>query len=301
MASSQQEKKNKSQVRNWIFTINNYTSEPVFHTDMKYLIYGFEIAPTTGTPHLQGYVQFEKVKRMTEAHKYFTGAALFVAPRTPLAASDYCKKTDRGGTGDYREFGTLCTQGKRSDLESLKESIKDGERNPKRLRDLHMAAYKFPAVMQQMLIDYRPVPASPDILLKPWQEELYATVRVRALVSDRTIHFIVDPTGGGGKSTFCNYLESALGSVVQVMKPGKYEHMAYELDDSIHILLMDTPRSRSDVLQYHFLEDVKDGRVSNSKYQSYQKRLGPVHVVVMCNEHPDLAKLSVDRFNIVTI
>ena len=68
----------------------------------------------------------------------------------------------------------------------------------------------------------------------------------------------MDPTGGGGKSTFGLYVESSLGQLVQIMKPGKYADMAYELDDSIHILLMDTPRSRSDVLQYHFLEDVKD-------------------------------------------
>ena len=137
-----------------------------------------------------------------------------------------------------------------------------------------MCAFKYPSIMNQMLINYRPVPSAPDILLKPWQEEIYALVRV-VNPGDRTITFIVDPTGGGGKSTFCRYVESALGQVVQVMKPGKYADMAFELDESIHILLMDTPRSRLDVLQYHFLEDVKDGRVSCSKYQSYQKKARP--------------------------
>jgi len=262
---------------------------------MKYLVFGREVGES-GTRHLQGYVSFDKPKRFTEALKFFEdGTHIEPTKGTPLQASTYCKKD-----GDFEEYGTHPQQGKRTDLDNLKEAIKDGERNPKRLRDAHMAAYKFPQVMQQMLIDYRPTPSAPDILLKPWQEEIYARVRVRN-TGDRTITFIVDPSGGGGKSTFCNYVESALGQLVQVMKPGKYADMAYELDDSIHILLMDTPRSRSDVLQYHFLEDVKDGRVSNSKYQSYQKRLGPVHVVVMCNEAPDMSKLSEDRFNLIFI
>lgn len=263
---------------------------------MRYMVFGREIAPTTGTPHLQGYVVFNSQVSMKSAHKYFDGAHLEAAKGSHIQASTYCKKE-----GDFEEFGDLPVQGKRSDLDNLKEAIQNGERNPKRLRDAHMAAYKFPIILNQMLIDYRPTPICPDILLRPWQEIICATVRVRADVSDRTIHFVVDTVGGGGKSTFCNYIESLHDGIVQVMKPGKYADMATELDDSIHILLMDTPRSRLDVLQYHFLEDVKDGRVSSPKYNSFQKRLGPVHVIVMCNEYPDMSKLSQDRYNIIPI
>jgi len=263
---------------------------------MRYLVFGKEVGES-GTPHLQGYVVFNSPLLLTSAKKYFQDGTHFESAKgSHEQASTYCKKE-----GDYEEFGQLPQQGKRSDLSALKDAIKDGERNPKRLRDMHMAACKFPQVMQQMLIDYRPTPKCPDILLKPWQEEIYSKVRVRCTREDRTVTFIVDPVGGGGKSTFSSYLESTLGDVVQVIKPGKYADMAFELDDQVHILIMDTPRSRSDVLQYHFLEDVKDGRVSCSKYHSYQKRLEPCHVVVMCNEAPDMHKLSEDRFNIIYI
>jgi hypothetical protein len=62
------------------------------------------------------------------------------------------------------------------------------------------------------------------------------------------------------------------------------------------MLLMDCPRSRVECMQYHFLEDIKDGRVHNSKYESYTKRLKPCHVVVFMNELPDSTKLSSDRY-----
>ena len=284
-----------SKSRSYCFTTNNYTSTPPFHSSMKYMVVGKEVGES-GTPHLQGYVVFNSPLLLSSVKKYFQEGTHFETTLgSALQASTYCKKD-----GNFEEFGTHPHQGKRSDISSLQDAIMDGERNPKRLRHQFPAACKYPHIVTQMLIDYRPTPTCPDILLKPWQEEIYARVRVRN-TGDRTITFIVDPAGGGGKSTFCQYIESCLGQTVQVMKPGKYADMAYELDDTIHILLMDTPRSRSDVLQYHFLEDVKDGRVSNSKYQSYQKRLGPVHVVVMCNEAPDMSKLSEDRFNIVFI
>lgn len=39
----------------------------------------------------------------------------------------------------------------------------------------------------------------------------------------------------------------------------------------------------------------------SSKYTSYHKRLGPVHVVVMMNENPDYTKLSRDRYTVIKL
>lgn len=54
------------QTRCWDFTLNNYTEEEVLHiqtvAEYRFCGYGKEIAPTTGTPHLQGMVIFANGK-----------------------------------------------------------------------------------------------------------------------------------------------------------------------------------------------------------------------------------------------
>lgn len=283
-----------SRTTSWCYTLNNYADEPAFES--RYHVYGREVG-AEGTPHLQGYVYFDTVKSFKQVKTLLPTAHWEAAKGSAAQNRAYCTKD-----GDYTETGTLPNPGKRNDIETLRDAIKSGERNPKRLRDQFSAACKYPAIVNQMLADNAPPLAVPEILLKPWQETLYATLRVRPETGDRTIHFVVDTKGGGGKSTFCNYIEASLDrGVVQVMKPGRYQDMAFELDDQIHILLMDCPRCRTDILQYNFLEDVKDGRVSCAKYQSFQKRLERVHVVCFTNEYPDQSKLSEDRFSIITI
>ena len=280
--------------RSWCFTINNPTPadyEELATVKCKYIIYGNELAPTTGTPHVQGYIQFANpaTVKLTRSHNE-------IAKGTPEQNITYCKKE-----GDYIERGELpgTDQGKRKDILELVTTITEGERNPKKLRALHPeVCAKYPGFVQQLCIDHTPKPSPPDICLRPWQEDIIQTIKLPA--PDRVITFIVDPTGNGGKTTFANYVD-ALFENVQVMKPGRYQDMAYELIDTTRILIMDCPRCRTDVIQYQFLEDIKDGRVTNSKYQSYQKRLGPCHVIVLMNEMPDRTKLSEDRINIVEL
>jgi hypothetical protein len=58
----------------WCFTYNHYTIEDIerildfvhgeFKTNIQKVVIGKEIAPTTGTPHLQGYIKFTSKKRL---------------------------------------------------------------------------------------------------------------------------------------------------------------------------------------------------------------------------------------------
>lgn len=46
----------------WCFTLNNYTDEEIRRLESlecERLVVGKEVAPTTGTPHLQGYIRFK--------------------------------------------------------------------------------------------------------------------------------------------------------------------------------------------------------------------------------------------------
>lgn len=92
-----------SKSRNWIFTLNNYTDDDVARLrtlDARYLIFGREIAPTTGTPHLQGYVTWTNPRALGGVRRLLPGCHVERARGLPSQCSDYCKKD-----GDYEEFG----------------------------------------------------------------------------------------------------------------------------------------------------------------------------------------------------
>lgn len=96
--------KNKSSP-NWTFTLDNYEDIHVAMLkalEVKYLVFGFEVAPTTGTPHLQGFMNLFKEKTMS-ALKKFIGIDkihLEIARKDALANKDYCTKD-----GNFVEVG----------------------------------------------------------------------------------------------------------------------------------------------------------------------------------------------------
>lgn len=56
----------------WCFTVNNYSPRDITRIesiDCPFFIFGLETAPTTGTPHLQGYIEFTQYKRRSAVQK----------------------------------------------------------------------------------------------------------------------------------------------------------------------------------------------------------------------------------------
>lgn len=92
-------------------TLNNYTEveEASFIAKIQplatYYVYGKEVAPTTGTPHLQFMVCFISKKRLTAVKKLLRNDAhweIKSGNSTFKQASDYCKKD-----GNFVEWGVL--------------------------------------------------------------------------------------------------------------------------------------------------------------------------------------------------
>jgi len=100
-----QEEDRDGNARHWIFTWNNY---PPNHKELldkllpSYYVYGYENAPTTGTPHLQGYMYLGAKKRWAYLKKRLPNIWLKMMHTTPEAASAYCKKD-----GNFVEVGDL--------------------------------------------------------------------------------------------------------------------------------------------------------------------------------------------------
>lgn len=292
----------QSRARCWCFTINNYddaTQDRVrtVADTAEHLVFGREVGES-GTPHLQGFVRFANQIRFNQVAALFPGAHLSVA-RNVQRAEEYCRKD-----GDFEEFGERAVNksGKRNDIDCFKEAVKDG--TVKTVNDAmmnHSAVYaKYPkfvtSYIQLMLTPKREIERHP---LRNWQQDLYE--KLERQVNDRAIIFIVDVNGNCGKSWFCDYVRE-VKSNVQILTPGKKVDMAYEYDTTTKILFMDAPRSKqSEFIQYDFLEDIKNGRIFSSKYESRMKYFKPPHVVVMMNEQPDMKKLSEDRYDITVV
>jgi len=88
--------------------------------DTKYIVYGFEFGKKEKTPHIQGYMEFDKAKTFLTVKKMLGDKAHIEARKgTAKQASEYCQKDgkfiERGVRSDKR-------QGQRNDLDYVREN-----------------------------------------------------------------------------------------------------------------------------------------------------------------------------------
>lgn len=279
--------------RRWCFTLNNYTTEEIKSLDVlvcTYLVYGRETS-STGTPHLQGFIVFPKTKRLSGVQRILSRAHWEVSCGNDTQAGDYCKKD-----GDYTERGSPSKQGQRTDLKQVYEFIAKGadevtlaETYPEQYSRYYKAFNRY-----RLLKTQKDRKAIPSHELHDWQKALYDEIQLEA--DERQILFVIDYVGNNGKSWFARYCFNSI-PLVQIIDPGKKADMAYELRTDSKIVFIDVARSRTEVLDYHFLEKLKDGVVFSPKYESITKNMQyNVHVIVLMNEDPDVTKLSPDRY-----
>lgn len=286
--------------KNWCFTLNNYTPQDVDRLSspiegVSYLIYGKEIGES-GTPHLQGTVVFQSRKRLSQVIAKI-GQAHCTVTRMLTQSIDYCKKE-----GDFTELGDLPQKnvGKRNDLEDFKEAVKKGELSMKALRENYSdVCALYPRFVERYVEDNMPTALVETHPLRPWQEELYKTLKKAP--DSRQIIFIVDISGNQGKSWFARYY-CQCNDNAQIVVPGKKADMAYVVSALSRVVFFDCPRSKQgDFIQYDFLEEVKNGYFFSPKYESKIKTMPQPHIVVLMNEHPDETKLSQDRYHVTIL
>ena len=124
--------------------MNNWTQEDLDgliglqeRNTLSYLIVGKELAPSTGTPHLQGYLETPKrVIGRTLLKKLPKGIFLAKANGTQKQNLTYVMKD-----GDWQEWGTKMNQGKRADLIGMKEAIDAGEGDELQLAEMNFGSW----------------------------------------------------------------------------------------------------------------------------------------------------------------
>jgi len=291
----------------WVFTYNNYSEEDVARlTDiggnldrhgLSYLVWGREVGES-GTPHLQGYCIFLVRKRLGSLRSLIGPRGHYAVSRgTPEQASDYCKKE-----GNFVEFGSLPKRRRAANVTDFCDWLRGLESFPSE----RQIANAFPGLWiryQSKLTDLAThiVPVVPLEQGEPneWQRQL--EVELNEAPDDRSIRFIVDEAGGTGKSWFCRYMLTK-NEFVQVLSVGKRDDLAFAIDITKKVFLFNVPRGGMEYMQYTILEQLKDRVVFSPKYWSQCKvLLNKVHVVVFCNEYPDLEKMTGDRYRTTTV
>ncbi|AXQ65795.1 MAG: putative viral replication protein [Cressdnaviricota sp.] len=290
-----------SRAKHWCFTTNNYNEEHVLRLrslyeedKVNYICFGKEIGEQ-GTPHLQGYASFEKQSRFNSVKKLIPDSHLSVAKGSAAQNRIYCSKE-----GDFTELGDIpSSQGKRNDLEEFKTAVKEGTRNKRILIEDYTEVFaKYPRFVQEYLTLTQPEPPVEEHPLHTWQTIL--DTKLKLAPNDREIVFVVDKTGGNGKTWFAKQWVTK-DEKSQYMEMGKKADMAYALNPEITTLFVNCTRQQVEFLNYSFLESVKDGMVFSTKYESGIKKMQKCHVVVMMNQDPDMEKLSMDRYKIIEI
>lgn len=204
-------------------------------------------------------------------------------------------------------------QGRRTDLDGFKEDVLAG-----RCRDYDDAMMNHSGLcirsegfVRMFIGRFAPIEAMlpeewasllADGHVRRWQAWLiHELANTDTSYRFRKVHVVTDGVrgmangnagGNAGKSHMCDWfprLMANVGQKVQVIGPGKLADMAAQLQSDVDIVMIDIPASRSEALQWAFVEQLKAGRVDAPKYHSctivLKKR--PVRVVILCNYHPD--------------
>lgn len=126
-ALNEDEIKANLRTNNWAFTINNPTENDrqlidVLADQVTYMIIGNEIGES-GTPHIQGCLNQKNKISFKQLKKFLPRAHIKKCIKSLDTNISYCKKD-----ADYKEYGQQPKQGKRTDLDKIKNDILSGKR-----------------------------------------------------------------------------------------------------------------------------------------------------------------------------
>lgn len=292
-----------SQAKNWAFTYNNPSATKIeelqelqHDESVTYIVFQAEKG-TSGTLHLQGYLQVASRIRLPRVKRYLgTRVHAEVARGSAEQNRLYCTKEPRED-GPW-EYGTITTAGKRTDIEAFVQDMKESPLTESEIIDKHpMILAKYPRFVNTVrrALAEKKLPERPFCPRVGWQSALAA-----CLLDDpdpRKVRWYFDQVGGSGKSTFGLGVRLRDGGRPFICTGGKHSDIYYAYGRQSAVIF-DWPRSNEESFPYAVAEAFKNGYFLNTKYESVPVFFNPVHVIVFANFYPDKTKLSMDRWDI---
>lgn len=278
---------------------------------IRYIIAGIEHGESGDTPHLQGYVQANHDHYSRFKTLWNDNTIHFEKQKgDSRQAQDYCKK--EGNWFEAGRYGHIEApkkrQGKRTDLEAVKEDIDKGD-GYEEIIDKHFGvAAKYAKFIKERIMvrdNTRTLQEIERSLLtmspRPWQQAVIDLVEKEP--DPRKIHWFWDPSGNVGKTWMANYLGAVKKGII--LDGGRRTDMAFIVaqNPEAPIVVFDCARTIEGFMDgaYGLAESIKNGRVTSSKYESKTVFFGAKHVVFFANFEPDLSKWSMDRYDITRV
>ena len=289
-----------TQGRNWCFTLNNFTTTDLKFTDkVAYAIWQHEVGES-GTPHLQGYIEFTRSQQLTACKKLLPTAHWAMRKGSQAEARAYCMKKDstyRAGPWEYGEFREH-QQGHRTDIDEVVATLRD--EGYLRAVVAHPGyALRYAHGMREIAAAHkalRPVAFEEVGPLRAWQQSIVDIVSAPA--NRRTIHWIRDSQGAVGKSYLVQYLRAKFNAV---SLNGRYQDMAYIYDEQ-PVVCFDLERCTKKIVDVcRVAEALKNGCIISTKYIPVTKSFVPPHVFIFSNDLPPLGAWSEDRLNLIDL
>lgn len=278
--------------RNWCFTLNNPGDTRPARPDWAcFLVYQLEQGEN-GTPHLQGYIQTTQ-KTLAQMKVWLPGAHFEAAKGTPDQNIKYCTKEPR--LSDPVQDGEARGQGKRNDVKDFVTYMRAEKRKASDILTDHPHAYdKYPRLMEMLRAEqHRPAPM-PEPAWREWQSD---ALRLLDEQNDRNILWVCDYAGNRGKSFLARYLVQHRDAIA-VNGTARDIACAYDYQP---VVVVDLPRASRDEAPYGVLEDLKNGQLFSSKYQSRMIQFSPCKVVVFANCPPNNNEWTPGRCTVLDI
>ncbi len=266
-------KKRKSPSNFWQFTLNNYTQEDIKNlegadgAEITHMVFQTEDAPTTGTPHLQGFTKWSRRVRPMEfgwelmGHKRLSwkhkGRNQTVANRV-----QYCSDPNKRNADNY----------------------------------LYVRGFVVPEPLKKMTREMcRPLQLEIADKYIEKEDELFG----------REIHWYFEEEGKWGKTQTALYMIDQMGAtlVSGARKDVCFGicKLVEKQGACPPIVIVDIPKDGSKFVSYAGLEKIKDGAFFSEKFESGMCRFNKPHIVCFANEPPNYEKMSIDRWKVFNV
>lgn len=271
------------------------------HPDERYAVWQHECGES-GNEHLQAYIELRKKKTSVGLARYYVDQGWpqpHVEPRhgSREDARKYSMKTDDETyvagpweRGDFSSGG----QGARNDIADACAAFKEG--GFRELVNHYPAAFVkystgFERLKRKLEEFEEEEMTDEDFVPREWQKAVLE--KLKEAPNDRNILWVTDVAGNSGKSRLARHLVFEHGAV---QLSGRIADMACAYDKQ-RIVIFDVTRAAADHSDhlYTFAEQLKNGIIFSSKYESRPKKFKPPHVVFFANFTWNREKWTHDR------